>query len=80
MGDLPALIQELDCIRKQPLCVSESSNGVDNPTGFRLTVTLTALIGIKASGESPVFTHLEDPQSFETKREAWKFRFAALTF
>lgn len=42
------------------MCVSESSNAVDDPTGFRLTVTLTALIGIEASGESPVFTRLEE--------------------
>lgn len=69
MGDLPALIQELDCIRKQPLCVSESSNGVDNPTGFRLTVTLTDLIGIKASGESPRFHPSGGSTKFETKKK-----------
>lgn len=58
--------------------MSESSNGVDNPIGFRLTVTLTDLIGIKASaGKVPVFTHLEDPHgASETTGEAWKLRCA----
>lgn len=59
VGDLPALIQELDCIRKQPLCVSESSNGVANLIGFRLTTTLTDLIGICM--KVTVLSHLEDP-------------------
>lgn len=56
---LPALIQELDCIRKQPVCVSESSNGVDNPIGFRLTITLTDLIGI--CRKVAAFARFEDP-------------------
>lgn len=60
MGGLPALIQELDCIRKQVACVSESSNRVDNPIGFRLTITLTDLIGI--CRKVTAFARLEDLQ------------------